>query len=154
MSGERPNTQHDGEDPSQGRMWSRLVRVESVVASLSSTVDRFIEASSKRDREMYDRFDRLQRDFQTSRQANWPVVIGAISLVLIFAGMMAGLVMFSTRATLSPLEIQVHSSRQQIDLLRQEAAKVPVLDSRVKTLEAEVDRLRRTERPLSRPASP
>lgn len=129
------NRNHGEEGRDQGRLWSRLVRVESTVESLSDTVSNFIESTEKRDREMYDRFDRLQRELASSQRTNWPVLIGAGSMALVFAGMMAGLVMFSVQATVQPMQVHVQNQQARVDRQQDRIEQIPAMRARLELLE-------------------
>lgn len=122
-------------DTANNKLWSRFVRLEATVDGLSKAVESFVSAADKRDREMYDRFDRLQREFGTSRQTNWPLMIGVSSLFLAFAGMMAGLVAFSVQATVSPLTVHVSQSRERMDRWQDKIDDIPNVEARLDILE-------------------
>jgi len=133
-NGQGSSTQRSGANKN---FEERLARVEGLVERLGETVDEWIQSSKKRDQDIYNRFENLQQAFQQSRQTNWPVVIGLGTVAIMFASMMAGLVMFSMNASVSPMQVRNQLQDQQLQTLKESSYQVPQLEARVRALERE-----------------
>lgn len=102
-------------DPATLATVERVTRLETIVGDLAEQLKSFVDKSGRDKAELFDRLDTLKNDFSTSRRTNWPLLISVISLGLFFSTIMAGLILFSTRATVVPLEIQLSALSREVD---------------------------------------
>lgn len=116
----------------------RITRLETSVEQLSRSITEYAKGAESDRLELFSRLDALQREFLKSRQTNWPLMVTAGGLLVGVMMMLGGLVLFSNRATISPLESSLSALTPAVNALalyeRSNAMDIRELQTRVSIL--------------------
>lgn len=121
--------------PENNRFDERLVRVETSIENLVTTVHDYVRKQDDRDRSISTQMDGIQSDFSKSRQANWPILMSVASVFLVLAGLMGGVVAFSNIAALAPLKVAIENNTTRLVSDHHQLSWIPSVRVRLDFLE-------------------